>query len=76
MNVTDLMELDCVFIQVILYICPHKNLADVLQRVDLILATSFYNWYVENERPAYYEVLHVHGLVILNVNLYRYLISI
>ena len=48
MSVMDLMDLDYVFTKVMLYMCPHKDLVAVLQKVDPILATSFYIWYVEN----------------------------
>ena len=47
MSVTDLMELDYMFITVMLYVCPYQCLVDVLLRVDPILATSFYIWYVK-----------------------------
>ena len=33
-----------------LYMCPHQDLTDVLQRADLILTTSFYIWYFEYHR--------------------------
>ena len=48
MSVMDLMDLDYMFTIVMLYMCPHKNLVVVLQKVDPILATSFYIWYVDN----------------------------
>ena len=47
MNVTDLMEMDYMFTKVMLYMSPHKDLYVVLQKVDPILATSFYIWYIE-----------------------------
>ena len=46
-NVTDLMDMDYMFTKVMLYMCPHKDLYSVLQRVDPILATNFYIWYIE-----------------------------
>ena len=48
MTVMDLMELDYSFTKVMLYMCPYQCLVAVLQKVDPILATSFYIWYVEN----------------------------
>lgn len=45
--VEDLMELDFVFAKMMLYMCPHDELSVVLRKVDPILATSFYIWYVE-----------------------------
>ena len=47
MNVTDLMEMDYMFTKVMLYMSPHKDLYVVLQKVDPIMATSFYIWYIE-----------------------------
>ena len=47
MKVTDLMEMDYMFTKVMLYMSPHKDLFVVLQKVDPILATSFYIWYIE-----------------------------
>ena len=49
MTVMDLMDLDYMFTKVMLYMCPYQCLVAVLQRVDPILATSFYIWYVEND---------------------------
>ena len=46
--VEDLMELDFVFAKVVLYMCPDNELYVVLQRVDPILASKFYIWYVQN----------------------------
>ena len=43
----DLMELDFVLAKVMLYLCPHNNLYLVLQRVDPIISTNFYIWYVK-----------------------------
>ena len=48
MTVMDLMEMDCIFTKVMLYMCPHKDLVAVLQKVDPILATSFYIWYIKD----------------------------
>ena len=53
MNVNDLMELDYVFAKVMLYMCPHNDLVVVLQRVDPILASKFYIWYVKNHGKEY-----------------------
>ena len=51
--VEDLMELDIVFAQVMLYMCPHDKLSVVLQKVDPILATRFYIWYVDKRGREY-----------------------
>ena len=56
MNVEDLMELDYVFAKVMLYMCPHNDLVVVLQRVDLILASKFYIWYVKNHGKEYINI--------------------
>ena len=48
MTVMDLMEMDYIFTKVMLYMCPHKNLVVILQKVDPILATSFYIWYIKD----------------------------
>ena len=48
MYVEDLLELDYQFAKVMLYLCPHKDLVVILQKVDPILSTSFYTWYVKN----------------------------
>ena len=48
MHVEDLLELDYQFAKVMLYLCPHKDLVFILQKVDPILSTSFYTWYVKN----------------------------
>ena len=42
--------MDYMFTKVMLYMCPHQDLTDVLQRADLILTTSFYIWYFEYHR--------------------------
>ena len=47
-SVLDLMEMDYNFTKVMLYVTPQKDLFMVLQKVDPILATSFYSWYVKN----------------------------
>ena len=47
-TVMDLMEMDHTFTRVMLYMCPHKDLFAVLQKVDPILATSFYIWYIKD----------------------------
>ena len=53
MSVTDLMELDYEFTKVMLYMCPHKDLYFVLQKVDPILATSFYIWFVKHHEREF-----------------------
>ena len=54
MNVEDLMEMDYVFASVMLYMCPHNDLVVVLQKVDPILASKFYIWYVKNHGKEYF----------------------
>lgn len=51
--VEDLMELDFLFAKIMLYMCPHNELFVLLQKVDPILATSFYIWYVKNHGREY-----------------------
>ena len=46
-DVLDLMEMDHYFAKVMLYMSPHKSVFLVLQKVNPILATSFYKWYFE-----------------------------
>ena len=53
MNVEDLMGLDYIFAKVMLYMCPHNDLVVVLQKVDPILASKFYIWYVKNHGKVY-----------------------
>ena len=53
MKVEDLMELDYVFAQVMMYMCPHNDLVVVLQKVDPILGSKFYIWYVKNHGKEY-----------------------
>ena len=53
MDVEDLMGLDYVFAKVMLCMCPHNYLVVVLQKVDPILATKFYIWYVKNHGKEY-----------------------
>ena len=59
----DLMDLDYVFTKVMLYVCPHKDLVAVLQKVDPILATSFYIWYVDNK-----DFLKAKGSIEVGIN--------
>ena len=41
------------FAKVMLYMCPQVELSVFLQKVDPILATSFYIWYVMNNGKEY-----------------------
>ena len=65
-DVEDLLELDYQFAKVMLFLCPHKCLVVILQKVDPILSTSFYTWYVKNFGREYIskardpEVISVH----------------
>ena len=71
MNVEDLMELDYVFAKVMLYMCPHNDLVVVLQRVDPILASKFYIWYVKNHGKEYIKDPQVTTLILIAIHMHH-----